>query len=147
MELNLYTNNDDNKVVTKNITTLVTLNGILRDDCSIIDPVIMISSDSFNNAMAAVCNYAMIPEFGRYYFVKNITLTGKFWVIEMHVDVLASFQTQLKALDAVVARQENEYNLYLQDGMFRTYQNPNISVLPFGGAFDTYQYILMVAGA
>lgn len=147
MVLNLYTNNDDDKVVTKNITTLVTLTGTLRDDCSIIDPVIMISSDSFNNAMAAACNYAMIPEFGRYYFVKNITLSGKFWVIEMHVDVISSFQTQLKKLDAVVARQENRYNLYLQDGMFRTYQNPNISVLPFGGSFDTYQYILLVAGA
>lgn len=146
MQLILYTNNSDDKVVTKNITQLVALNGTLRDDCSIIDPVIMISSDSFNNAMAAACNYAMIGQFGRYYFVKNITLSGKFWILEMHVDVLASFQTQLKALDAVVARQEKKYNLYLQDGYFKTYQNPHVSVKQFPSGFTDHNFILSVAG-
>lgn len=146
MVLNLYTNNSDDKVVTKDITSLVSLTGTLRDDCSIIDPVIMISSDSFNNAMAAACNYAMIPEFGRYYFVKNITLSGKFWVIEMHVDVLASFQTELKSLEAIVSRQENKFNLYLQDGMFKTYQNPKITVQNFPVGFNTQQFVFCVSG-
>ena len=147
MELILYTNNSDNKVVTKDITTLVTINGILREDCSIIDPVITVSDSVVNNSIAAACNYAKIAQFGRYYYVRNITAKGKFWEITMHCDVLASFQTELKALDAVVARQENKYNLYLRDGYFKTYANSHISCEPFPNAFDTQEFILAVSGS
>jgi hypothetical protein len=147
MELILYTNNSDNKVVTKNITTLATIQGTLRSDCSIIDPVITVSDSVMNNAMAAACNYAKIAQFGRYYYVNNIVSTGKFWEIHMHVDVLASFQTPLKALDAVIARQETKYNLYLNDGFFKTYQNPHVSIKPFPNGFTEQFYVLSVAGA
>lgn len=147
MQLILYTNNSDDKVVTKNITQLVELNGTLRENCSIIDPIITVSSDNVNNAIAAACNYAMIAQFGRYYFVNDIVLKGKLWEIHMHVDVLASFQTQLKALDAVIARNENKYNLYLNDGYFKTYQNPHVSIKPFPSGFTDQSYVLAVAGA
>ena len=65
----------------------------------------------------------------------------------MHVDVLASWQTPLKSLDAVIARNENRYNLYLQDGFFKTYQNPHVSIKPFSGGFTDHTYILAVAGS
>lgn len=145
MELVLYTNNSDKKVVTKNLTTLATLNGTLREGCSIVDPVIKV--EAINNSIAASCNYAKIAQFGRYYFVNDIIFDGKLFEIHMHCDVLSSFQTELKALEAVVARQEKKYNLYLQDGLFRTYQDPHIQIVPFSGGFDTMQFILSVAGS
>ena len=146
MELILYTNNSDNKVVTKSITTLATINGTLRADCSIIDPIIEVSDSVVNNAIAAACNYAKIAQFGRYYYVNNIVLKGKFYELHMHCDVLSSFQTELKALDAVVSRQEHKANLYLQDGLFRTYQNPHIKVVPFPNGFNTQQCVFSVSG-
>lgn len=145
MELVLYTNNSDKKVVTKNITTLATLNGTLREGCSIVDPVIKV--EGINNSIAAACNYAKIASFGRYYYVNDIVFDGKLFELHMHCDVLASFQTQLKSLEAVVARQENNYNLYLNDGLFKTYANPNISTFKFPNGFNTYQYVLSVSGA
>ena len=145
MELNLYTNNSADNVVTKSITLLTSMTGTLRENCSIMDPVITV--ENINNAIAAVCNYAFIPQFARYYFVRNITLSGKLWIITMHVDVLASFQTPLKSLDAVIARNENRYNLYLQDGFFKTYQNPHVSIKQFPAGFTNHSYILAVAGA
>ena len=147
MELILYTNNSDNKKVGKSLTSLATINGTLREDCSIIDPVITVSDSVVNNSIAAACNYAKIAQFGRYYFVRNITAKGKFWEITMHCDVLESFQTPLKALDAVIARQENRYNLYLNDGFFKTYQNPHVSIKPFPSGFTDQYYVLSVAGA
>lgn len=147
MELILYTNNDNDKVVTKNLTTLVTINGTLRENCSIIDPVITVSDSVVNNSIAASCNYAKIAQFGRYYFVNNIVCTGKFWEIHMHVDVISSFQTELKALDAVVGRSEQEYNLYLQDGYFKSYQNPHVEIKQFPAGFTEQAYILSVAGS
>lgn len=144
MELILYTNKSADYVVTKDITVLATLNGTLRKDCSIIDPVIEV--EAINNAIAAVCNYAKIAELGRYYFVRNIELVGKLWRIHMHVDVLASFQTQLKSLSGVIERNEFKYNTYLQDGYFRTYANPHIEIKQFPSGFDTFEYVLAVSG-
>lgn len=144
MELILYTNKSADNVVTKSITTLATLNGTLRNDCSIIDPVIEV--ENINNSIAAACNYAKIAQFGRYYFVKNITLRGKLWVIEMHCDVLSSFQTQLKSLSAIISRNQNVYNLYLQDGLMKTYANPHYQIIQFPNGFDTQQFILSVSG-
>ena len=145
MELILYTNNSDKRVVTKSLTELVTLEGTLREDCSIVDPVITVQG--LNNALAAKCNYAKIAQFGRYYFVNDIIFKGNLFELHLHSDVLASFQTELKSLEAVVARQENNYNLYLNDGMFKTYADPNISIFQFPNGFDTFQYILSVAGS
>ena len=145
MEVEIYTNNSADNVVTKNITLLGTLTGTLRKECSMMDPVIEVQGMS--NAIAAICNYAKIASFGRYYFVKNITLKGNLWVLTLHVDVLSSFQTPLKSLDAVIARQENRYNLYLRDGYFKTYANSHISVEKFPGAFDTQQFIFAVSGS
>ena len=146
MELILYRNDSSNEVVTKKITALVTLNGTLREGCSIIDPVIMISNTSFNNAHAAVCNYAKIAQFGRYYYVNDIVSEGNMWILHMHVDVLASFQTQLKSLSGVIERNEFKYNTYLQDGYFRTYANPHIEIKQFPSGFDTFEYVLAVSG-
>lgn len=146
MELILYTNESGDYVVTKNITTLVTINGTLREQCSIIDPVITVSDSLVNNSIAASCNYAKIAQFGRYYFVTNIVSVGKFWEIHMHCDVLSSFQTQLKDLEAVVGRNEKEFNLYLQDGYFKTYQNPYIEIKQFPSGFTDMAYVLSVAG-
>lgn len=145
MQIELYTNNSDDRVVTKNITLITTLTGTLRKECSMLDPVIEV--EGMSNSTAAICNYAKIASFGRYYFVKNITLKGNLWVLTMHVDVLASWQTPLKSLDAVIARNENRYNLYLQDGFFKTYQNPHVSIKPFPGGFTDHTYILAVAGS
>lgn len=145
MEVEIYTNNSADNVVTKNITLIATLTGALRKECSMTDPVIEVAG--MTNATAAICNYAKIALFGRYYFVRNITLKGNLWELTMHVDVLASWQTPLKALDAVVARQENRYNLYLNDGEFKTYQNPHVSIQPFPGGFTDRTYVLAVAGS
>lgn len=146
MELILYTNKSTDNTVTKNITALATINGTLRDNCSIIDPVIKVSNAVMNNSIAAACNYAKIADFGRYYFVRNITFNGNLFEITMHVDVLSSFQTPLKDLDAVIGRNEAQYNLYLQDGYFKTYQNPHIEIKPFPSGFSDLSYVLSVAG-
>ena len=144
MELKLYTNKSDKRVVNKYLTDLITLNGTLRENCSITDPIITV--ENINNSIAAVCNYAKIAEFGRYYFVNDIVFTGKLYEIHMHVDVLMSFKTEFKQLHAIVGRQEETFNLYLQDGLFKTFEPQDIEIIPFTSGFDTFQYIFSVSG-
>ena len=88
------------------------LSGTLRESCSIVNPVVQVKQD----VGVVGYNYAYIEEFNRYYFVTNVTSTyNGLWEIELHVDVLMSFKEGILNLNALVLRQENDYNLYLED--------------------------------
>lgn len=134
--------------VSKELITVRTLTGTLRDKTSVIDPAVIIEYQD-GNPIGGV-NYMYIEEFGRYYYVTNcISLKQGLWEIHGHVDVLMSYSESIKAQSAVVARQEASYNLYLDDGVFMTYQNPRIQTLLFSEAapFETQEFVLVVAGS
>jgi hypothetical protein len=145
MTLKLYKNLSDKNVVSKNITQLGSdITGTLREDCSIIDPVITIQS--VTGFSLQNCNYAYISEFGRYYYINNIVCTGKLFELHMHVDVLKTYASEIRSNTAVISRQENKYNLYLQDGVFKTYANPNFEITQFPSGFTSDHFVLAVAG-
>lgn len=131
--------------LTKSLTTITTLTGTLREDTSIIDPVIRVQSSESSLINA---NYCTISSFGRSYFITNITsLRNGVLELSLHCDVLSSFASQIKSNNAIIYRQENQWNLYLNDGVFKTYQNPQITTKPFPNGFDTTEFVLAVAGS
>lgn len=143
--ITLQTNASEKNKLTKDITDLATLTGTLKNGTSIIDPVISFEGDlsSFVN-----CNYMTIPTFGRSYFVNDIrSIRNNVYEISAHVDVLSSFATQIKNNTAIVRRQENQWNLYLNDGVFKTYQNPEIITKAFPSGFTKQEFVLAVAGS
>lgn len=142
MTLKLYKNKSDKNVVNKTITQYgADISGTLRDDCSIINPVIAIQGLSDLKV-----NYAYITEFGRYYYINNIVCKGKLYELHMHVDVLMSFGTEILNNTAVISRQQSMYNLYLQDGVFKTYADNHYQIKQFPSGFNTQQFIFSVAG-
>ena len=145
MTIKLYKNLSDKVVVDKNITQIASdITGTLREDCSVIDPVIKLEGTVGSNL--TLCNYAYITEFGRYYYINNIVCTGKLFELHMHVDVLKTFADGIRTNSAVIARQENNYNLYLQDGVFKTYSQPHYEIKQFGTGFNYFQFVFCVAG-
>lgn len=145
MKLKLYNNLSDKIVVDKNITQLGnTLNGTLRENCSVIDPIIKVEGIVGSNLTK--CNYAYIEEFGRYYYVTNIVCVGNLFELHMHVDVLMTYRRSIRSNSAVVSRQEKLYNLYLQDGVFKEQANPHYEIKKFPSGFTSFNFILAVAG-
>lgn len=145
MTIKFYNNLSDKVVVDKNITQIGSdMTGTLRDDCSIVDPVIKVEGIIGSNLTS--CNYAYIPEFGRYYYITNIVCSGKLFEIHMHVDVLMTYKNGIRSNSAVISRQEHNYNLYLQDGVFKTYSQPHIQVAQFPNGFTDFNFIFSVAG-
>ena len=144
MTIVLYQNVSENNAINKNITELAILTGTLREQSSIIDPVINISDiDLYVGSM----NYAYIPEFNRYYFITNIESVRKgLWRVSFHVDVLFTYREQIKGNRAIIERNEIEYDLKLNDGLFKTQQNPRIAQFPFPSGFNTWNFVLAVAG-
>ena len=145
MTIKFYNNLSDKVVVDKNITQIGNdMTGTLRDDCSIVDPVIKVEGIVGSNL--ASCNYAYIEEFGRYYYITNIVCSGKLFEVHMHVDVLMSYKSGIRSNSAVISRQEHNYNLYLQDGVFKTYSQPHIQIAQFPNGFTDFNFIFSVAG-
>lgn len=142
MTIKLYKNYSDKNVVDKNVYQYgADITGTLRDDCSIINPVIAIEGlDDLT------VNYAYIPEFGRFYYINNIVCKRNLFELQMHVDVLMTYKSGIRSNTAVISRQQNNYNLYLQDGVFKTYANPHLEIRQFPSGFTNYNFVFSVAG-
>lgn len=144
MTINFYVNQSEKNRLDKTLTSAFDLNGELKEDCSIIDPVIKIVSDV--SSMASV-NYMYIPSFDRYYFINNvISINNDICEVHAHVDVLSTYKDEIRAQRAIVSRQEKKWNLYLNDGVFKTYQNPYIITKAFSSGFTSQHFILTIAG-
>lgn len=144
--INLYTNKSDRIVMTKSLTLIKTLTGTLREETSIINPVIIIEA---SKADIANLNYIKISEFKRSYFINEIkSLRQNVWELQCHVDVLSSFASEIKANEAIIKRQETNWNLYLNDDSIRCYQDPHVVTRSFPVGFNpnSMSYVLLVAG-
>lgn len=144
MTIEFYVNQSEKNRLDKTLVSAFNLNGELKEDCSIIDPVIKIAADV--SSMASV-NYMYIASFGRYYFINNvISINNDICEVHAHVDVLSTYKDEIRAQRAVVSRQEKKWNLYLNDGVFKTYQNPYIITKAFSSGFTSQHFVLSIAG-
>lgn len=144
MNLNIFQNNSDVNVVWKQLTPKTQLQGTLREDCSIIDPIIKVQGIGVSDL--PFINYCEIVEFGRYYYIKDIVCVGNLYELRCHIDVLMTYKDQIKNIPAVIARQETNNNVMLTDGMIKTYADPIIEIRKASGGFTDFQYIFTVAG-
>lgn len=102
MEILLYKTTDANNDLNKTISDKLTLVGALRDSSSIVAPSILIQTNPIGY------NYAYISEFGRYYYIKNITAFRKnAWLIDLKCDVLMSFKDEILEMSGIVSRLTN----------------------------------------
>ena len=143
MNVTLYKNTSEKAKVGKTLASASTHTGTLREGCEVVNPTIIVEGDNLSDF-----NYMYIPEFHRYYFITGITSIKKgLWQIDGHCDVLESYKEQIKAQKAVVERQENEYNLYLNDPEWKVYTNKQVLTRIFPSGFlDTGIYYLTVVG-
>lgn len=141
----LQTNNSEKIKVDKTLVDIDTVSGTLKESTSIVDPIFLISRpiDELVN-----CNYITVSIFGRSYFVTDISsVRNNLTEIACHVDVLSSFKNAVRSNQSIVRRQENKWNLYLDDGVFKTYQNPMVLTKNFPTGFNTFEFVLAVAGS
>lgn len=116
IEIKTYTNESDSNVMNKVIANEKTYGGNFTKGTTVTDPVFDLD---ITTTSAPEFNYVYIPSFNRYYFVTRIvSVRARIWRVYCHVDVLMSWKTQILRNDCILARQENLYNLYLDDDRF-----------------------------
>lgn len=139
-------NASEDIALTKDLTTIAELSGVLRQETSIIEPVILIEGDLTDFTGA---NYMTIPAFERSYFINNIrSIRNDLIEISARVDVLYSFRAYIRENKAIIRKSVDNWNLYLNDGTFTVSQKPEILTLPFPiqFAYNTKNFVLAIAG-
>lgn len=119
MNVELYKYSGVNERVNKTLTQIMTVNCVLRNSSSIINPTfdITISGDVTNKDLFQ-CNYIRVPAFNRYYYVTDVVSTiHNVVTYYTHVDVLMSFKDSILSNDALVERNQYEYDNLLDDDL------------------------------
>lgn len=145
-QITLYKNNSEDYALTKSLSTQLTLSScVFKEDSSVENPNIIIST----NTDISECNYMYIEDLHRYYFIREIGIVrAGVYSIRGHVDVLSTYASEIKACNAIISRQENLYNMYLDDPEFKTLNKSEVVTKRFSsGSFTkSMQYVLVVAG-
>lgn len=130
MDIIFYKCADDRRVVSKTLSGAVTKNCTLKNDNSVLSPRIQVAQfDGF-----AGYNYAHIPAYERYYYINDIVIdSGGLITMSLSVDVLKTYETQIRATSALIFRQSQKYNVLLADDKLRAQVNEEIITRPFTG--------------
>lgn len=147
MTIILHRNLSEPNSLTKVLVDSISITGTLREQSSIIDPTFTIESA----ANFAIYNYCEIPEFNRKYFINDIVVgPNNIWTFSCHVDVLTTYASDIRKQNAVIARQEWNYNLYLNDDKLMVESDRDIMTLgfnnPLSAASGGRSFVLTVAG-
>lgn len=98
------------KRVNKTFKSSYSLSGVLKEQCSIKDPVITIKigdSEKIKVPDITTCNYAYIKNFNRYYYITDfVSVRNTLLEIHMHEDVLKSFEKQIYDQEVIVQRMQ-----------------------------------------
>lgn len=117
----------------------------LKADTSVLKPTLILQSAS----SLAGFNYMYIQDFGRYYFIDDIVSKNNvIWEVSGHVDVLETYKQGILSNTAVLKRQQNKYNTYLNDERWPVYTYDDVITFKFtnSGFKKTLEYLLIVAG-
>lgn len=141
MNVTLYQNKSDNIKTDKVLEYICDVEGFFRDNQSITNPILLIEYKLLAFLFTPVydndieinydyiedievsskvdinkINYLFIKEFNRYYYVKDAEVyNNELLILPCHVDVLMSYKTQFRQLNALISRNEYFYNEYIED--------------------------------
>lgn len=115
MIINLYNTNSSNNTINKVLQDEREFNITFKDTADINNPTIKLYSKSL-----LLYNYAYIPDFGRYYFINNISTVPKdLYILNLKCDVLESFKSDILQATGLITR-NTDGNPYFDGGDYLT---------------------------
>lgn len=141
--INLYKTSSENNRVIKELGSATSFRGELKAQTSVISPNIVIEATNLSEF-----NYAYIQEFGRYYYITDITsVRTNLWQVSMRCDVLMSYSAQIKALRPIIEREEIGQSAELIDNDLPININKKVQKFYFPNGFTKdIQYVLTTSG-
>lgn len=145
MNIKLYYNSSEDNKLSKLLTNELSLQGTLRDSSDLLNPEILMEGVDFT-----IYNYAYIPAFGRYYFIRGYDIyRNEMYVVSMEVDVLQTYKDEIKYIPSIIMETESygadEY--LASDRIWVAKEKDKTDIYSFSnGLLDSGEYILITAG-
>ena len=136
VNVTLYYNADKNIVAQKHLTSIGSFSGDFRATADVLRPTLIIEGEVSTSA-----NYVYIPDFHRYYYIsERREITKDLTEFALYVDVRKSFYNNLLSNRGIVARNTNNYNMYLADNKIPISARKAVAIQKFSstpfGAYD-----------
>ena len=150
MTVTLYKCNDDNRKIEKTLNNSVSYDARLKDETSLINPTLLLEI----SVPISSYNYMYIPDFGRYYFITDISsYRNNIWTITGHVDVLNTYKNEIRNCRALESRNKNDNSPLIVDNNVVLQNDSDVIVQKFsntdllGNYTGNMHYVLLVAGS
>ena len=143
MDIIFYTNESPKNKIGKTLTLTYTYTGTLRAECSVTRPVFHLVADAISG------NYFYVQDFGRYYYVKEITaVRNGLWEVRGQVDVLESYAAEIKAQTVILADTSAAGgDPYVNNDVYVTKVKKKTDIVNFpSGLLSDGEFILITAG-
>lgn len=138
----IYNNSSEIIALDKSLSSVLSCTLSLKEDVSIENPIVYIntSTDITN------CNYLKLED--RYYFAHVEMLPGgDMYKVVGKTDPLTTFKDQIRNQTAIIGRNQNSYNRFLQDNRVKLNAYEQVKTLEFTSGFSkTMQYYLVAIG-
>ena len=137
-----------NKLTKSFDTNTATFNVVVKENTDIFKPTFIIQTSSDLSGYNYIDGSSFFS--GRQYFITDVRSIGNGrYEIDAKTDVLSTWAPQIRSNSAVIRRQENVYNLYLDDPEFHVLNYERIQTLKFpANSFNkALSYILVVNGS
>lgn len=87
----------------------------LKDNCSMIAPVIKMA---FGNSNPTTFNYCYLPDFNRYYFIRDWSFDRSLWLATLSEDVLATWRDQIGNSTQYILRSSYTFDGTIADSRY-----------------------------
>lgn len=143
MNVQLLKNTSNTNSFSRSFAKNKTYSCVLKEGSDALNPSITLEIENPTDY-----NEMYIPEFGRYYFIGWENISNSLWrAYAKEIDVLYTYRDQILNLQAVIDKQETNFNKLLDDGSYISQVNSFDEIKRFSGGFnDSGEFILITAG-
>ena len=144
MNITLCNTGSEPNKINKTLSAGYSMTGTLREETNVVTPDILIEIDNPTGY-----NYAYIPDFGRYYFIREMrSIRNGLWRISLKVDVLMSFRSSILSVPVILSDTESVGQEFYQAGdAWKTKVKEKTDIIPFSsGLSENGHFILITAG-
>lgn len=137
MTIKFFINKSPNEAAVKELVNEIAYEGYFRNRTSFMDLEIAIETE--DQAALSKFNYCYIEDLGRFYFIKDFkTLNNKLLEISLKIDVLSTYWEQIQGNNALIEKNELQYNLYIKDPEIPLQQNTDYARYVFTNSPFSY---------
>lgn len=143
MTVKLYSLSINPIVLNKTLGTATDKSATIKGTLDVLNPVFELDFD----ASILTKNYMYVADLGRYYFITSIEIVNHVIIIQGHVDVLKTYNSEIRAGKCTATR-SNQRNNTIPDTMVMTLPTEKITYRKLSTPVSTGEtYVLIVGGA